>query len=291
MNATQEIQNKVREAFNFSVVKAPLFGPDNTRTGLSGLFRDDDFSLVGNSSVKDRYTPHTTEDVVAIVDAASEAFDGDIDIQCNFKHGHYVTIAPSLDYRKQIYGTDIVFPRLLVNASYDGRAFRATMGMYRDMCRNMMMMRQVNQTSQAIRHTSGLRDKMDELIQTFSVLRESWDNIGDAIDHMNERKVDVRQFIMGLYGTPNENSSKSVTMHEKRMEAILTRLRDESRKCGLDNPLVTGETNGWLMYNAVQGYAQHDSIRRKDTTDFEKILSSHDDKFVKEAERLLLAAV
>lgn len=291
MNATETIQSKVRAAFNFNVVKAPLFGPDNTRTGLSGLFRDDDFTLVGNSSVKDRYTPHTTEDVVAIVDAASEAFDGDIDVQCYFKHGHYVNITPSLDYRKQIYGTDTVFPRLLVNASYDGRAFRATMGMYRDMCRNMMMMRQVNQTSQAIRHTSGLRGKMDELIQTFSVLRESWDNLGDAIDHMRERRVDVRQFILGLYGTPNENSSKSVTMHEKRMEAILTRLRDESRKCGLDNPLVTGETNGWLMYNAVQGYSQHDAIRRSGTTDFERILYSNDDKHVNEAQRLLLSAV
>ena len=59
----QTIGEKVREAFNFEVMKLPLTGADNHYTPWYGLFRDDTGSYVGSGSISDRYVPHTSDDV------------------------------------------------------------------------------------------------------------------------------------------------------------------------------------------------------------------------------------
>ena len=170
--SSDQVSAKVRDAFNFNVDKFPLSGPDGMSTPLYGLFRDDTSKLVGSSSVTKRYVPHQTDDVLALVDAAAEAFDGEIDVKCHFRDGHYVNIMPTRADRLKVFGeTDNVFPRIVVNAGYDGKAFRATMGYYRDLCRNLAMLRQVEGTTVAIRHTSSLRGKMDDLIATFNTLK------------------------------------------------------------------------------------------------------------------------
>jgi hypothetical protein len=68
-------------------------------------------------------------------------------------------------------------PRIVIDAGYGGQAFRASLGLYRDVCRNMMIMRQAEGTNVAIRHTSGLRLQMDELIETFASLEAGWGNL------------------------------------------------------------------------------------------------------------------
>ena len=84
-----DLTQVISEAFNFEVVKLPLYAPDNQPTGIYGLFRDDltgKDSLVGSSSVTSRYMPHTKDDVVALVEAASKVFEGEVDINCYFHH-------------------------------------------------------------------------------------------------------------------------------------------------------------------------------------------------------------
>ena len=39
--SVSSLSDKVSQAFNFEVVKLPLFAPDNQPTGYYGLFRDD----------------------------------------------------------------------------------------------------------------------------------------------------------------------------------------------------------------------------------------------------------
>jgi hypothetical protein len=59
-----QISEFIRNAFDFSVIKLPLSGPDNMKTPWYGLFRDDLGESVGGSSVSQRYEPHRTSDVV-----------------------------------------------------------------------------------------------------------------------------------------------------------------------------------------------------------------------------------
>ena len=49
--STSDVSAAVRSAFDFSVDKFPLFGPDNMSTDLYGLFRSDTGYLTGVKSI------------------------------------------------------------------------------------------------------------------------------------------------------------------------------------------------------------------------------------------------
>jgi len=285
----EDIKSVVENAFDFNVEKWPLAGPDNMKTPYYGLFRDDTSECVGSGSVTQRYHPHTTDDVLSLVEAASEAFEGEVKLDCHFRDGHYVALCPTDVDRKEIYGSkDTVFPQIVISAGFDGRAFTATMGYYRDLCQNLAMMRSVSGTSVSIRHTKSLRPKMNDLIQTFDNLKNSWGNLTDTIEHLQSREVQLSEFLIDVYGAPEEDSKRSVTIHRNRIEAIFKRVTRERWLSG--RPAMDGfVVSAWEAYNAVQGYTQHDASRKGNATSFDRILLASRDKSVKLAEELLLA--
>lgn len=282
------IINKVRSAFAFTVDKFPLTGPDGMRTPFYGLFRSDKAEAVGYGSVSDRYEPHTTDDVLALVEAAGYAFDGVADVKCYFHNGHYVSIQPTKEQRVEIYQRDSVFPRIVIDAGYNGQAFRASLGMYRDVCRNMMIMRQAEGTTVSIRHTSSLRLRMDELIATFASLEEGWGNLTTMAQQMASREVRMVEFLNAIYGEPKSDEGRSVTMHRNRTEAIFRRLQSERARTGRPEMGSDFAVTAWEAYNAVQGYTQHDSIRRGRPSEMERIVRAIHDNRVAHAERLAL---
>ena len=288
------VLDTVKSKFDFTVDKFPLSGPDGLKTPLYGLFRSDTMDYVGKPCHK-QYVAHQSDDVLALVESAGEAFEGVGGVQCHFRNGHYVSISPSNDQRRTIYGTsDNIFPRFIINAGYDGRAFTAIMGFYRDACRNLAMMRQVEGTSVSIRHGSGLREKMDDLIQTFAVLKQSWATLSDVIAELENREVGMADFLDEVYGQPDEDSKRSKTVHKNRTEAIFRRLSREqfitgrSRLNEIGKPLTV---SAWEAYNAVQGYVQHDASRKGSPSDFARIIQASNDAAVKKAETLALATL
>lgn len=283
--------DSVKSKFDFSVDKFPLAGPDGLKTPLYGLFRSDTMEFVGKPCSK-HYVAHQSDDVMALVESAGEAFEGVGDVQCHFRDGHYVSIAPSRDQRRAIYGSaDNIFPRFIVNAGYDGRAFTAIMGFYRDACSNLAMMRQVSGTSVSIRHGSGLREKMDDLIQTFSVLRESWATLGDVIAELQNREVRMTDFLDQVYGQPDPDSKRGVTIHKNRTEAIFRRLSRERFTTGRGAMDSQFNVSAWEAYNAVQGFVQHDASRKGSPSDFARVIAASNDAAVKKAEGLALATL
>lgn len=286
---TCNVADRVRAAFPFTVDKFPLQGPDGMRTPFYGLFKSDDGTAVGYGSVSDRYEPHTTEDINALVEAAGTAFGGVADVRCHFDHGHYVTVQPTKEQRLAVYGTkDNVFPRIVIDAGYGGQAFKASLGLYRDACRNMMILRQAEGTNVAIRHTSHLRLQMDELIATFASLEAGWGNLSLVVQQMQNREVRMVEFLNAIYGEPKSDEGRSVTMHKNRTEAIFRRLTSERMVTGR-GPLGSDfVVSGWEAFNAVQGYTQHDSIRRGRPTEMERIVRALHDNRVAQAERLAL---
>jgi hypothetical protein len=260
------------------------------RTPFYGLFKSDDGAAVGYGSVSDRYEPHTTDDVLALVEAAGHAFDGVADVKCHFDHGHYVSIQPSKEQRLAVYGTaDNVFPRIVIDAGYGGQAFRASLGLYRDLCRNMMILRQAEGTTVSIRHTSSLRLQMDELVTTFASLEQTWGNLQTVVQQMANREVRMVEFLNAVYGEPKSDEGRSVTIHRNRTEAIFRRLQSERVRTGrgtMGNDFVV---TGWDAFNAVQGFVQHDATRRGRPTEMERIISALHDTKVAAAERIALA--
>ncbi len=152
--------------------------------------------VVGEGSVTDRYTPHQTEDVIALVDACESVFDEASQVKTHFRNGHYVSVAPSDDYRRSIYGSrDNIFPRLIIRGGYDRSAFNVTLGIYRDACQNLAMLRSVTETYQSIRHTSGLRFAMDELVAQFQTLKDGWQTLENLVHGMQAAEVSMVDFL------------------------------------------------------------------------------------------------
>jgi len=292
MTVTENAVETIRNEFNFSVDKFPLSGPDTMKTEWYGLFRSDNCQPVGTGSVTSRYTPHQTDDVIALVEAAQEAFEGEVSVSCHFRDGHFVAVEPTKDYRRSIFGTDDnIFPRLLIDASYCNKAFSACMGYYRDVCKNMHIMRSVESTTQTIRHTSGLRSKMDELVKTFSTLRGSWTQLVATVEDMTNREVNMVEFLDAIYGKPESDTGRGATMHKNRTEAIFRRLQNELQTLGKPAMSDDWKVSGWDAFNAIQGHVQHTATRRSEfNNQFDRMLLSLNDPAVKEAERLVLAA-
>ena len=291
-NNTSSVSDQIRSTFDFTVDKFPLSGPDGMSTPLYGLFRSDTSSLVGSKSVTSRYVPHTTDDVVALSEAADTAFDGDIDVRCHFRNGHYVDVKPNRADRLAVYGTeDNIFPRVMIRAGYDGESFRASLGYFRDACKNLAMMSMVSGTSVCIRHTSGLRGRMDELIATFNTLKDGWSNLTDVVQDMQSREVVLTDFLNELYPQPEQVEGRAVTVHRNRTESIVRRVMRE--RLTTNRPAMGQDfrISAWEAYNAVQGFVQHDAQARKGFTgEFDRIIRASNDLTVRKAEKLALAA-
>ena len=296
--SASDVSASVRSAFNFSVDRFPLFGPDMMPTDQYGLFRSDTGFLKGVKSVSKRYVPHETEDVCALVDAAGDAFDGDIEVKTHWRDGHYVSVAPSRAERRSIYGTDDnIFPRIVIRAGYDGQAFTGTMGYYRDACNNLAMMRRVSGTCVKIRHSSGLRSAMDDLIQTFGKLSAGWENLIEVAQELESREVRMIEFLDQIYGRPSEEqltltatgqAVRAVTSHKNRTEAIWTRLNRERVRTGRPK-MVNDTVSAWEAFNAIQGYVQHDAQAKTGFKgEFDRILRASNDQAVNKAERIVL---
>lgn len=288
---SSDISSKVKAAFNFSVDKFPLSGPDGMRTPEYGLFRSDNGEYVTSRAVRKGYVPHQTADVVALTEAATEAFDGEVDLKFHFDNGHYVSIRPTMAHRHSVFGTaDNIFPRFTVSANYGTGAFYASMGMYRDLCRNMSMLRKVSGVEQKIRHSTDLPSKMDDLIDDFQALRGSWDNVVEAVEQMESNQVRFQEFLAEIYTPPEATDSQNThTRYTNRIEAIFKRLRRERIQAGKPDLGPGFEVSGWEAFNAVQGYVQWDMPRKGDPSDFARVIRGTSDSAVKKAEELALA--
>lgn len=288
--ATESIVDSVRSAFAFEVEKFPLAGPDGLHTPWYGLFRSDNGGVVGNGSVTSKYVPHTTEDIIALVDAASVVFGGVASVDCYFRDGHYVVIQPTKEQRLELCKADSVFPRLMIRAGYDGKAAKISIGSWRDLCANLHIMRSVHSSTVSIRHSSNLRTHMDALIADFQRLEKGWDSVTNAIQRMEANRVSMVNFLDAIYGKPDPDSKRSVTEHQNRTEAIFKRLQREAAARG-ETIGADFTVSGWLAFNAVQGFIQHDTTRkgRNKGTDGAGLLLSLNDANVHKAEQLALA--
>lgn len=282
------IATKVREFFP-TVAKAPLFGPDGMKTSYFGLFRMDSGVSVGAGSVSSKYTPHTSEDVVALCTAAESVFGEIGKVDLGFRDGHYVSITPSKQERLNVFdkGGDFVWPRLIIRAPYGG-CFQSDMGLFRDACRNLHIMRRVAGTSVRFRHTSSLREKMDDLIADFGALQGGWASLTARMQQLEAARVNTAAFLDQLYPLAQDANDAVVTRHRNRTEAIIRRIARERVATGREQGDLM-EASAWELFNGIGGFLQHDKVRRGNPQGFDRAVLTFDDPVLAQAEDLLLA--
>lgn len=300
---SSDVSAAVRSAFDFTVDKFPLFGPENMRTDQYGLFRSDTGYLTGVKSISKQYVPHTTDDVCALVEAASTAFGGHLDLKCHWRNGHYVSIAPTLEQRRSVYGTaDAIWPRIMLRGGFDGKGFKATMGYWRDLCLNMSMLETVESTSVSIRHSSNLRGQMDELIHSFEGLKDGWENLTAVAERMQSRTVNRLDYVREVFADRmptdeqlaqlaiNPNAKiRALKVWDNMLKAMQDRLDSESKRS--NRAVGRQEISAWEAFNMVQGYIQHDAQAKTGFKDqFSRILRAANDKHVKRAAQIAMAA-
>jgi len=282
-----DIKNHIEAAFNFSIEKLPLVGPENMRTPWYGLFRSDTMEVVGGGSKTKRYIPHQTEDIVALAKAAGESFGGGVNVSCHFRNGHHVIVEPTRHERLNVFGTgDNVWPRIIIDASYNGKAFSARLGYYRDLCHNLAELKTVTETSISIRHTRNLPSKMDELVATFGKLSNSWHKLKDVILKMEQTEVDWDVFMDRVFPEYLDLSDRQKRSRDKKLMEIKTRHNRERWA----NHRGTTPVTAWEAYNAVQGYTQHDkTVRKEFNNGMDRIIKAAHDGSVKRAEELAIS--
>jgi hypothetical protein len=273
------------------------------RTDQYGLFRSDTGYLTGVKSISKQYVPHTTDDVCALVEAASTAFGGHLDLKCHWRNGHYVSIAPTLEQRRSVYGTaDAIWPRIMLRGGFDGKGFKATMGYWRDLCLNMSMLETVESTSVSIRHSSNLRGQMDELIHSFEGLKDGWENLTAVAERMQSRTVNRLDYVREVFADRmptdeqlaqlaiNPNAKiRALKVWDNMLRAMQNRLDSESKRS--NRAAGRQEISAWEAFNMVQGYIQHDAQAKTGFKDqFSRILRAANDKHVKRAAQIAMAA-
>jgi hypothetical protein len=238
-------------------------------------------------AVTNVYQPHDSSDIVALVAATQSVFGEAAKVDLGWKNGHYVSVSPSDDLRREACDNDSVWPRMVIRAPYNG-AFDATMGVWRDACSNLHIMREVTATTVTIRHTSGLRDKMEDLLADFSSLRGSWETLVARMQAMARARVNLVAFLDSLYPIPAQPTDRSMTIHRNRTESIVRRIQRERAALGNTNANLM-EVSAWEAFNGLGGYLIHDKPRRGKPGTFDRAVLAMEDTVLARAESALLA--
>jgi hypothetical protein len=285
----ERLSDQLQTAFPFTVDKMPLQGPDNIRSPFYGMLRSDNSEFIGGT-VKQGYTPHELEDVITLAEAAVGGFDDECEVNCWFNKGHRISIAPSKAFRRSIFGTqDGVFPRVNIVAGF-GTSVLGDLNVFRDACSNMMEVKPEGVgVSANIRHTSGLRGKLDSLTQDFSHLVSNWDNLVDGIRAMDAQKVDLAAFMMEIFPTDADATKVAVRHQREAIEACVLRIQQERVVTGR-LAMELGKATAWEAFNGVQGYVQHTAARRKNLSTQGRIDKAFESSVVAKAHALALAA-
>jgi hypothetical protein len=266
----QTIAEKIDAAFPRSIIKMPLYGPDNIASPHYGLcFEDatgkDDWC---RCTVKKGYQPHTTNDVKELCLAVAEGFDlspEHIDVQASWTKGkgHAVSVVPTKEYRRDISRgkqQDNVWPSLIVRAYYGG-AFRATVAMKRDLCSNLMMIRNLDKCTVNLRHSTNFRDMFDDSVDQFRKLIAMSDSVVEACRMLADYQVNLHEFLDAHYHADSQTSKRSATIRENKLSKIKQIVRDEKQKLQTTSMSGAEKASLWDIVNGITGYVQHHKTR------------------------------
>lgn len=238
---------------------------------LKGVFFKDDAEarkfhspsrLVVLHSKGENYFFQTIEDAIdqaVTAYRAIRAMGGEkIEMRFSFDKGYYVNFSTKLDTqaRKLAFANDTIIPSYGFCFPYDSVSSGEGLG-NRIICSNLITTKTVANFSFAVRHTKNMGEKMIDIENGIAAIAQNWSKFIDYCDTMGRKKIDPRAFYASLYGSKPE-SGRGLTVWQKRYEKIDQRLQSEAYKLGIS------PDNGWMVFNSIQGYLQHDTTRKNE---------------------------
>ncbi len=295
VDSFDDIVENVRIKFPNEVKNLPLPGfnvkganGEYIKPRFHGLFLVDSDGIptaeVGDSSVSPKYVPHSRDDIEILLEAARQAFRGNLRVHCSWNDAHILVVKPTQETFLELYSQERISPRLSIFAGFAGRSINASLGLYNTLCDNMALMSTVHAVNASIRHTLSMRDRLAELVRQFETIQGSWADTQVRIKQLNEKTVNTAQILKEIFGDIPEKG-KGRTQLENRIEKIVTRLNNESMRVGRD---LGSETTGWRLFNALQGAFQHDFTRAQNDPIL-RALDTWGDSTLEKAERVILA--
>jgi len=284
------------DKFPRHIIKQPLFGPNGEETGYYGLFTETG-KPVGRGSVTERYIPHQLHHLRPIIKSVLglPGFHNP-KVKARWKEGHYVRIRPDDKYRREIVKGDSVWPQLDLWFGLGGLPARGRLPLQRDACSNLMMVRNSSEINFSIKHTKSLETRIATIQDQFYDIVAKWDEVVDHCRNMHAKRINLKHLLAEIYPAPKSEAKQSTTKHNDKISAIWSRVMRESHKLNLETPsLANPVTTGWMAFNAIQGYRQHDVTRNgekgmtSEQKEFNRSVSVLEDSTVQRAEELILS--
>lgn len=207
----------------------------------------------------------------------------DIQMNASFNKGYNVSFTQrmSISERKFAFKNDVCFPNFKFSMPYDS-ASRGDGGLNRIVCSNLLTTRKVAGFHFAVRHTKNMGEKLSQIEAGIATIVKNWDAFIDYCNSLAKSSINLVEFYNAIYGSKPE-PGRGLTVWQNRLDAIRSRLNREAEK------LEISPTNGWMVYNALQGYLQNDTTRKADDIITLANLANNSPELL-EAESLILGA-
>mgnify|MGYP003652436189 CR=1 FL=1 len=309
----QEIKEYLDSKFDFEIVKKQLHTYKSSTVTKAvpyyGLFRSDTDEPACRNAVGEGYEPHQTKHIIQIATECAKGFECDEtrSIRAWFKNGHYVSIAPSNDYRQRIgrNSKDSIWPRILISGGLGGTSsLRINIGYWRDLCCNLAMPKQVEGISINFRHSRTIAERIEQT-DILGRVYASWHELAEKMGKMRLKEIPLASALHTIFGDHTERSEKAAIA---RNEAIIKRIWNERQEIHNDdhprNVRSLDHVTGWEFYNGIQGYYQHDApmrsaeipsqLRRQreltNDNQWTRLIKTIDNNYVTAAENYVLSA-
>lgn len=299
----KQIVNSVADVMDVLEVKFPhttidnLYDSQGNKLPIKGVFYRDqeearlfgsnDRLVVYHSKGEDYYF-QSREDAIdqAIMAFQSvKAMGGDaIEMVATFNKGYSVSFTQKIERkdRKFMFENDIIFPTYNFNFSYDSVS-RGGGGCDRFCCSNLITTTRVAGFSFSFRHTKNAGERMIAIQAGIADIANNWGAFLQHCEMMGKKSVNLLDVYSRVWGDKPGKEGRKLTVWNDRLGDMQTRLNRESSLLGLS------PANGWLVFNAVQGYLQHDTTRKVDNV-LVRADQANNSKELLQVESLILGA-
>lgn len=295
VNTVANVIDNLDQIFPQTTIES-LFDAKGDRLPIKGVFFRDLLEakkfgysdrLVVYHSKGENYFFQSREDAIdqaVTAFQAVKAMGGDcIEMRASFNKGYSVSFTQKIEMknRRFMFENDILFPTYNFNFSYDSVS-RGGGGVERIICSNLLTTSRIAGFSFCFRHTKNAGERVLTIEAGIAEIVKNWGEFLNYCEEMGRKNVNLLEVYSKVWGDKPEAGRKLTTWGD-RLAEIRLRLNREANALGI-NP-----TNGWLIFNAIQGYLQNDTTRKIDDI-LVRADQANNSKELLKAESLILGA-
>lgn len=241
------------EALDGDVINFPFYG----------LVTSDGKQVPLDRSISAKYGFHRRAHFRKGLEAGVAALGGECRVNAYWNDGYFATLERLDDEAYQVSGNprDIVRTKFWLHMPYSSSC-RIGLCMDVAVCRNKMIWQTMKSTVRTVRHCLSFDDLFENVVRDFEAVGRARGPMLERIQLLSEKVVDINKFGVHAMATGPEMSKQL----ENRFRALSNRVMREYDALGYGIPNLE-RVSGWRVYNALQGYFQHEATRKNSADD------------------------